>query len=716
MKEKQQQKKLWIVVAVLLFICLAATGVILALFMGKGEADDLALNFGNIELETNTSATHSTKEVKVTRGEENLPEGASVKPGDKININLTVELASDSQAAYYLVYFGNDNMFSCQREFFFASGDNVYATDGTDARKVDEDGNLTEEILESNQLVGKITSADAHQISFVQQIDPNATEDDLSDLRTFSCTVYVVQQAKRAESVAYTQIRNQEYAVTFGTGGVMTYEDGQISGMTAIPSWKQAITNVYAYQTIGFYRTGEQPEALSLDETLTASFDEKQEENGLETGKIKVYTNGTTELGFVSDYPIAAPEDSTALFGWAEVLFDDELMGDLFGDEGATYTINFSNFYTDNVKDMSCMFMLMPYEELDLSGWDTSNVTDMKYMFAWNIMACSELDLSSWDTSNVTDMSFMFMGMGANICARFTELNLNGWDVGSVINMNGMFAFCEHLEKLDLSDFNTSSAVYMASMFTGCCAMTELDISGFDLTNVEEFDLTIMAESGDTLELGKIVLPKEGKWGPLEDQSLSLEITAGYYLKSEKTGEILGKHSNYDNVKFDITSAYAGDTLTACGTVFSTGFFYRISDKASITSIKFETTAPSGYTKVFSIDETDYYVSADSTQLVVVSPLTIYAVGSETSLASTEISFSEFTNLQTIEFNNFDTSKRTDLSGMFTGCTALTDVTITNSFTYNNSGTQTQFTKATLVEKTGLPSTVTVKKSGTVLE
>lgn len=711
---KAKQKKLWIVVVVLTLICLAAIGTMLALLPGKDAEADFALNFGNIELETNTSTTHATKEVIITQNKEDLPEDSQAMPGDKVEINITVKLTGDSQPAYYLIYLGDANVFSCKREFFFASGDYVYATDGTDARRVDKNGNLTDEILDDNQVVGKITSADTHQISFVQQIDPNTTEDDLSSSRTFSCTVYAVKQASIDEDEVFTEIKGQEYAVTFGTGGVMTYEDGVISEMTALPSWKQAITNVYEYQTIGFYRTGKQPQTLSLNEALTASFDEKQEENGLETGKIKVYTNGTTELGFVSDYRIVAPEDSTALFSWIEVLFDDELSYGLSVDEDATYTINFSNFYTDNVKDMSCMFMLMPYKELDLSSWDTSNVTDMNEMFAWN-MVCSELDLSSWDTSNVTDMSFMFMGMSVNIGAQFTELNLNGWDVSSVINMNGMFAFCEHLDKLDLSDFNTSSAIYMAGMFNGCCAITELDISGFDLTNVEEFDLIIPAESGDTTKLGKIVLPKEGKWGPLEDQSFSLGITAGYYLKSEKTGEILGKHY-YNNVNFDITSAYAGDTLTACGTMFSTDFLYRIPNKTSITSIKFETTAPSGYTKVLSNHGMDYYVNSDSTQLVVVSPLTIYAVGSETGVASTEISFSEFTNLQTIEFNNFDTSKRTDLSGMFTGCTALTDVTITNSFTYNNSGTQTQFTKATLVEKTGLPSTVTVKKSGTVLE
>ncbi|AJK51389.1 hypothetical protein MCCG_0420 [Mycoplasma capricolum subsp. capripneumoniae 87001] len=38
--------------------------------------------------------------------------------------------------------------------------------------------------------------------------------------------------------------------------------------------------------------------------------------------------------------------------------------------------------------------------------WDTSNVTDMNYMFCW--AENFNQDISSWNTSNVIDMSSMF--------------------------------------------------------------------------------------------------------------------------------------------------------------------------------------------------------------------------------------------------------------------------------------------------------------------
>jgi surface protein len=51
----------------------------------------------------------------------------------------------------------------------------------------------------------------------------------------------------------------------------------------------------------------------------------------------------------------------------------------------------------------------------DISNWDTSNVTNMSYMFSSagdSATTFSLGDLSSWDTSNVTNMSYMFNAAG----------------------------------------------------------------------------------------------------------------------------------------------------------------------------------------------------------------------------------------------------------------------------------------------------------------
>lgn len=55
---------------------------------------------------------------------------------------------------------------------------------------------------------------------------------------------------------------------------------------------------------------------------------------------------------------------------------------------------------------MSGMFFGIAATNLDLSSFDTSNVTNMASMFFYSQVAT--LDLSSFDTANVTDMGGMF--------------------------------------------------------------------------------------------------------------------------------------------------------------------------------------------------------------------------------------------------------------------------------------------------------------------
>ncbi|WP_276414706.1 MucBP domain-containing protein, partial [Lactococcus garvieae] len=71
---------------------------------------------------------------------------------------------------------------------------------------------------------------------------------------------------------------------------------------------------------------------------------------------------------------------------------------------------------------------------LDLSKFDTSNVTSMNYMF-YGCSALTTLDLSKFDTSNVTSMNYMFNG-----CSALTTLDLSKFDTSKVTTMNYMFS------------------------------------------------------------------------------------------------------------------------------------------------------------------------------------------------------------------------------------------------------------------------------------
>ncbi|EAC2316195.1 BspA family leucine-rich repeat surface protein [Listeria monocytogenes] len=111
--------------------------------------------------------------------------------------------------------------------------------------------------------------------------------------------------------------------------------------------------------------------------------------------------------------------------------------------------------------------------ELDLSGLDTSAVTNIYGMFQ-NCISLEELDLSNFDTSSVTNMYSTFSG-----CRSLEKLDVSNFDTSSVTNMQFMFEKCSSLEELDLSNFDTSSVTTMSYMFQLCPALKSLYLDNF---------------------------------------------------------------------------------------------------------------------------------------------------------------------------------------------------------------------------------------------
>lgn len=162
-------------------------------------------------------------------------------------------------------------------------------------------------------------------------------------------------------------------------------------------------------------------------------------------------------------------------------------------------TLDLSMLDTSKVEDISCMFLmcrtlrelnLNSFDSLtamnstfnccgrnldvDLSKFNTSNVTSMNSLFAQSTL--SSIDVSGFDTSNVTDMNSMFEAS----CYYNKSLDLSNFDTSKVTDMAYMFIDCIHLERLDLSSFNTANVERMTSMFVDCPALQEVKLgTGF---------------------------------------------------------------------------------------------------------------------------------------------------------------------------------------------------------------------------------------------
>ena len=121
--------------------------------------------------------------------------------------------------------------------------------------------------------------------------------------------------------------------------------------------------------------------------------------------------------------------------------------------------------------DSSYLFWgLDAVEAIDLSGLDTSRVTDMIDMFH-SCSSLASLDLSGLDTSRVQYMGGMFQG-----CSSLASLDLSGWDTSKVTRMDFMFSGCASLRSLDISGWNTSRAGGMWGMFAGCSSLSSLAV------------------------------------------------------------------------------------------------------------------------------------------------------------------------------------------------------------------------------------------------
>ena len=157
---------------------------------------------------------------------------------------------------------------------------------------------------------------------------------------------------------------------------------------------------------------------------------------------------------------------------------------------------NIEGLDTSNVTDMSYMFShtgyYSEYFTLDISNLDTSNVTNMDGMFSYTGYSNPNftLDVSNFDTSNVTNMGAMFMRTGYN-STNFT-LDVSNFDTSNVTDMHQMFFYTGYSNPnftLDVSNFDTSNVTDMGAMFsyTGYNSTNfTLDVSNFDTSNVTD--------------------------------------------------------------------------------------------------------------------------------------------------------------------------------------------------------------------------------------
>ena len=296
-------------------------------------------------------------------------------------------------------------------------------------------------------------------------------------------------------------------------------------------------------------------------------------------------------------------------------------------------TIDLSGLDTSNVTDMSSMFYYCRgLTSLDLGeSFDTSKVTDMMYMF-YGCSSLTSLDLGdSFDTSSVTYMGRMFEG-----CTSLTSLDLgDDFDTSKVTDMDSMFGACTSLTSLDLGEsFDTSKVTGMGYMFNYCSSLTSLDLSGFDTSSVTDMrQMFCQCVSLTSLDLGKSF------------DTSSVTDMGFMFNKCESLTSL--DVSNFDTSSVtDMSSMFygcSGLTSLDLGKSF---------DTSSVTNMSSMFYGCSGLT---SLDVSNWNTS---------------------SVTNMEYMFYDCDSLTTLDVSSFDTSKVTDMNYMFRGCSSLTSLNV----------------------------------------
>ena len=175
-------------------------------------------------------------------------------------------------------------------------------------------------------------------------------------------------------------------------------------------------------------------------------------------------------------------------------------MNSIFKNCKSLTSLNISNFKTNKVIDMSFMFFGCEnlHEIVGINNMKTNNVLYLNSMFSKSINL-KLLDLSTFETFNVTDMRFMFKE-----CANLEEIKgLNNFKTDNVLKMSYMFSECNSLRELDLSNFKTYNVKEIRSMFYHCINLKVLNLKNFELSTYDYSEIFTGIKRDECLLIAK---------------------------------------------------------------------------------------------------------------------------------------------------------------------------------------------------------------------
>ena len=361
-----------------------------------------------------------------------------------------------------------------------------------------------------------------------------------------------------------------------------------------------------------------------------------------------------------------------------------------------------------NVTNTNSMFYDCDIDYVDIRNcnFDFSKITNLQYM-----LRCrgTELDLSNWDITGITDMKYMIYYCYCK------KIDLTNWVTTSVTNMNNMINNCSYLEELIIPDWDMTNVTSTSNMFSGCSKLRYIDVSRCNATTITK--LASLIPTKTQVAYGTIIVPADLSqeaydalvakyWAPigaaLTPNPTSMEIIAEldeiYPGKSTKVYLGPCEPWNADPSKVElVVSDSSMATITEDNEVISTGVLGDI-----VIEVRIKDTQEVIETKTITVSETDSYsnlvkwkaVSTPSSYSTIV---TVNGSGKRLS----DLTYDSLTNIYSydagvpitsIRFNDssrinelvkLNISNITSMDSMFHTCQSLTSLDVSNWDTSN---------------------------------
>ena len=239
------------------------------------------------------------------------------------------------------------------------------------------------------------------------------------------------------------------------------------------------------------------------------------------------------------------------------------------------------------------------------------------------------------DTASTTTMSGIFSG-----CSSLTSLDLSGFDTSSVTNMGGAFSGCSSLTSLDLSSFDTSAVTDMSFMFAGCRFSQVTLGKAFSFVG-ENCAINSKGDLWTAADTNEVYTPEELC-------TLQRKVATTYIAE-------------YSNRLAAGNTWYKGNTAKSKIT--------EINLQASYTPTGKET--ESWDASAFSMGGVNAYITG--TKLILAGKGVIHAN------QNSKDAFADFLAVRSIAgLDKLDTTRTTDMSGMFRDCAALAELDVSN--------------------------------------